>query len=80
MASYTPRDYSRLGFTLIGPAPRQVVLRLSAAPSYFPNASDVLVLGCSRGDYLEAYLVVILDASDELLVRSPLEGWTCPGS
>jgi hypothetical protein len=76
--SYAPRDYSRLGFYLIGSKRRQVILRAPSTPSFFPNASDVLVLGCSRGDYLDAYLVVVLDAPDELLVRSPMKGWICP--
>jgi hypothetical protein len=78
--SYTPRDYSRLGFYLIGPERRQVILRVPAAPAYFPNASDVLVLGCSEGDYLDAYLVVVLGPSPVTLVRSPVEKLTCPGS
>ena len=77
--SYAPRDYSRLGFYLIGPMRRQVVLRLPAAPSYFPNAADVLVLGCSEGDYLDAFMVVFLKSPDIILSRSPLERWTCPG-
>jgi hypothetical protein len=78
--SYAPRDYSRLGFYLIGPRRRQVILRMPSAPSFFPNASDVLVLGCSEADYLDAYLVVFLKSPDVILARSPLEQWKCPGS
>jgi hypothetical protein len=78
--SYAPRDYNRLGFYLIGPKRRQVILRMPAAPSFFPNASDVLVLGCSEGDYLDALMVVFLKSPDIILVRSPLNQWACPGS
>jgi hypothetical protein len=76
---YTPREYSRLGFYLVGPVRRHVVLRLPTAPSYFPNASDVLVLGCSAEDYLDAYLVIHLASPEVIQVRSPMEVWTCPG-
>jgi hypothetical protein len=77
--SYTPRDFNRLGFYLIGAQRRQVVLRTPQAPAYFPNAADVLVLGCSEGDYLDAYVVVFLKSPDNVLVRSPLEELACPG-
>jgi hypothetical protein len=77
--SFVVRDYNRLGFYLIGPKQRQVVLRIPDPPSYFPNASDVLVLGCSEGDYLDAYLIVFLKSPDVLLARSPLDQWACPG-
>jgi hypothetical protein len=36
------------------------------------------VLGCSKGDYLDAYLVVFLKSPDIVLKRSPLDGWVCP--
>jgi len=78
--SYAPRDYGRLGFYLIGPERRQVILRTPEAPDYFPNASDVLVLGCSEGDYLDADVVVVMAPSPVILVRSPLEKLACPGS
>jgi hypothetical protein len=78
--SFTSRPYDRLGFYLLGPSRRQVVLRLPAAPAYFPNGADVLVLGCSKGDYLDAYLVAILDPSPVILTRAPLEQWSCSGS
>jgi hypothetical protein len=77
--SFVIRDYNRLGFYLIGPKQRQVVMRIPDPPSYFPHASDVLVLGCSEGDYLEAYLIVFLKSPDVLLARSPLDQWACPG-
>jgi hypothetical protein len=78
--SFVVRDYNRLGFYLIGPKQRQVVLRTPSPPSYFPHASDVIVLGCSEGDYLDAYLIVFLKSPDSILARSPLGQWVCPGS
>jgi len=77
--SFAVRDYNRLGFYLIGPEQRQVVLRTPVPPSYFPHASDIIVMGCSEGDYLDAYLIVFLKSPDILLARSPLDEWVCPG-
>lgn len=77
---FTTRDYSRLGFFIIGLKQRHVLLRIPGPPSFFPNAADVLVLGCSKGEYMDAYMVVFLESPGKILVRSPLEGWTCPGS
>jgi hypothetical protein len=75
--SFARRDYPRLGFYLIGPDRQHIVMRMPGPPATFPNASDVLVLGCSRGDYLDAYMVVLLQSPERILVRSPLNQWTC---
>jgi len=63
-ASYAPRDFNRLGFYLVGPSDAQVVLGLDGIPgsssiSAFPNASDVIVVGCQAGDFVDALAVVI---------------------
>jgi len=78
--SFERRDYGRLGFFIIGPQQRHVVLRIPTPPTYFPNAADILVLGCSEGEFLDAYMVVFLESPGKILVRSPLDRWTCPGS
>ena len=59
--AYQPRDFNHLGFTLVGPRDGQIVLRLDEPPVSFPNASDVIVLGCQMGDYVDAWVVVLLD-------------------
>ena len=76
--SYSPRDFNRLGFYLVGPTRRHVVFPTSTAPAYFPNASDVLVLGCHVEEYLDAFMVVFLAFPEKVLVHSPLDQWTCP--
>lgn len=57
--AYGQRDFSRLGFVLI-PGNLQVILPIEPSPEYFPNGLDVLVFGCDRGTYIEAYLVATL--------------------
>lgn len=76
--SFARRDYARLGFFLVGPVRRHIVLRSPEAPANFPNAADVLVLGCSHEDYLDAALVVLLEHPPTVLLRSPVEEWRCP--
>ena len=75
--SYRPREYDRLGFILLGPDRQSVILRMQNPPAYFPNAADILVIGCDQKDYIDAYMIVFLDPSNEVLMRSPLQDWVC---
>jgi hypothetical protein len=68
--SYATRDYPRLGFVLVGPQTTPVVWPGEQPPLYFPNGSDVLVVGCERADHIEARLVALLDAPQEALPAS----------
>ncbi len=77
--SFMPRPYERLGFYMVGPQRRHVVLRIPSTPASFPHASDVLVVGCSADDYLDAFLVADLSSQETVLLRSPLDSWTCSG-
>jgi hypothetical protein len=74
--AYEPRDYSRLGFYL-SPSNTPVVLPAETAPVPFPNASDVLVVGCKQSDRVEALLVAILNGPQQVFLQSPLEQWSC---
>jgi hypothetical protein len=76
--SYKPREYDRLGFILLGPQRESVLFRTQKPPAYFPNAADILVVGCNQKDYIVAHLIVFLDSSNEELMRSPPENWVCP--
>lgn len=76
--SYKRREYDRLGFILLGPDRQSVILRTQKPPAYFPNASDIFVFGCAQEDYIDAYVIVFLDSSNEILMRSPLQKWACP--
>jgi len=47
---------------------------LQDAPKYFPNAADVLVIGCKQNDFIKA---LIIKVNDTLLVSSPWRELTC---
>jgi hypothetical protein len=55
-AAYAIRDHARIGFLLLNQRSASVVFP-SKRISNFPHAADVIVLGCRRGDYVEARLV-----------------------
>jgi len=61
--AFLPKEFPSLGFELLGLNRASVVLPISAAPSYFPNGSDVIVFGCPEDDYFRAELVVLLKSS-----------------
>ena len=75
--AYTPRDYDRLGFTLIGPGEAHVVMALDDPPQYLPNAAEILVIGCEVDDIVDALAIYVRDGSEYLLVRSPLTDVSC---
>jgi 4-amino-4-deoxy-L-arabinose transferase-like glycosyltransferase len=75
--SFFTRDYPRLGFLLVGDETNAVILPLEKSPGRFPNAADVLVLGCKREDNIEARLVVILGDLKTTITTSPPQSWTC---
>jgi len=75
--SFNPQDFPRVGFYLVGSQDGGVILPVEVPPAYFPNARDVLVLGCHYEDYLEAQVLIILDADPLLIQRSPHAEWMC---
>ena len=75
--SYLPQDYPRLGFILVGPEAESVILPVEGPPDRFPNAADVLVLGCKREKYIEARLVTLLSAPKAVISASPPRSWSC---
>ena len=75
--SYFPQDYPRLGFVLVGPETASVILPLEDSPDRFPNAADVLVLGCKRENYIEARLVILLSDPSAVIPASPPRSWSC---
>jgi hypothetical protein len=74
--AYEPREYNRLGFQ-ISPSAEPVVLPAASLPSPFPNASDVLVIGCHQDGYVGALLVAILSEPKAIYLRQPWQGWSC---
>jgi hypothetical protein len=69
--AFAPRDFPRLGFVLINQSRKDVVLPSRTIPDPFPSASDAIVLGCQRTDYLEVRLILFPD-SDTAYLSTPL--------
>ncbi len=82
-AAYKPYAYrsaARMGFLMVGPpyGVSQQVLVLDQAPKHFPNAADVLVIGCQEQGYVDVLAAIVLDGhADALTVRS-LPAYQCP--
>lgn len=72
-----PNEYDRLGFYVSEANRHFVVLPLNQAPEYFPNASDVFVVGCQHNDYIHAELVALLDPPTLYLARPSVSHWDC---
>jgi hypothetical protein len=79
--AYKPYEYratAKLGFILIGPAgATQLNLAIDEVPEQFPNASDVLILGCQEKGYVDVLLVKFL-GNDQSLIRSKIDSLACP--
>lgn len=76
--AYRPRDYDRLGFTLIGRSDVQVILPLDEIPTYLPNGAEVLIAGCETSDVVNAVAVLIWDETQHLLAAPPASASACP--
>ncbi|OGO28958.1 MAG: hypothetical protein A2Z16_05135 [Chloroflexi bacterium RBG_16_54_18] len=69
---YLPAHYPRLSFYLVGSNSMIILMPIKNRPKYFPNASDVVVLGCpvvntSQGNRrVDALLVGVLGPSGTL--------------
>lgn len=68
--AFSPREYPRLGFVLVGPTQTNVVLPLDQAPAYFPHASDVIVFVCPADGFMLAKQVVLIEEDEYTLVPS----------
>lgn len=67
---YGAEEKARLVFFLVGPQDRLVVLELENAPQFFPNLSDVYMLGTETDSYFSPRVVkVIKDSQAELYTR-----------
>lgn len=66
--------YDRLQFNLIGSRNAFVFIPLQKVPEYFPNASDVFIVGCLQRESVRALIVKI---NDIVLDATPLYGLTC---
>jgi hypothetical protein len=77
--SMEARNYERLGFELIVPSYYHVSLRMPKSPGYFPNASDVIVIGCAGKDnYVDAIAIQVMgDKTVQYTSPAPIQ-WKCP--
>jgi hypothetical protein len=69
---YLPAHYPRLSFYLVGSNSMIILMPIKNRPKYFPNASEVVVLGCpvvythQRSHRVDALLVGVLGPSGNL--------------
>jgi hypothetical protein len=75
---YNAMDFSRIAFTVIGPEGVHYVLLPRTDVDYFPNSSDVFVLGCRQGTDINALAVVIVDQPNIVYTRWPPAPLQCP--
>ena len=84
--AYEDKDFSRLAFTMIGPFGQTgAVLPLSSSPSYFPNATDVILIGCQHpgegylSPYVDALIVIVLgEGETAVYTRNSFVSFECP--
>jgi hypothetical protein len=76
--AYKARDYAKLGFVVITPTgERQVILPAENAPQYFPNGSDVILVGCQKNDWIEAAVVLVGSVENKLYLSSQSTPFEC---
>jgi Dolichyl-phosphate-mannose-protein mannosyltransferase len=71
------RNLDRLQFTYIGSENALVFIQLDRSPRYFPNASDVFIIGCRQAGGIKALAVKVNDQTS-FLTTSPWQGLACP--
>lgn len=75
---YSIIGFPRVAFVMIGPSGEDSVILPQEDVFYFPNASDVIVLGCQEGAYVDALAVVVLKEKKVVYVRQPVSPVRCP--
>lgn len=75
---YIVMDFPRIGFKVVGPAGEYSVVLPGDLPARLPHASDVLVLGCSGQNYLDALVVIVLEDGGPVYTRHPAPALECP--
>lgn len=78
--AFEARPYSRIVFYLMGPKPASVLLPVASRPTAFPDAAEVIVLGCTNeNNYVDAISVVITSTQPQIVYnRDPVPSLICP--
>lgn len=76
-SAFNPLPFSRMALSLVGPKSNQVALPLETAPAEFPNATDVLVIGCDEDTYFRAAAIIFMDHSTRDLLAGNVEPFAC---
>ncbi|MBW8011331.1 MAG: hypothetical protein FVQ83_08830 [Chloroflexi bacterium] len=63
-------DKDRMVFYLVGPYNLSVILPVDQIPEFFPNAEDVIVIGCQKDDYLLAQVVIFMNYPENTYISS----------
>jgi hypothetical protein len=75
-----PYDFARTTFIMINQDNQNtiVILPVLNPPDVFPNAADVIVVGCRQKRYLEAVAVIVRSDIDHVYLRSSQQPLECP--
>ena len=77
-SAFNALPFSRIALVLIGPQGNyQIALPLESASPSFPNASDVVILGCEENDYFRAAVVLFTDHSAPDLMTTTADPLNC---
>ena len=63
---YNYRNYPRLIFIFIGKERREIMVPMEVSPAYFPNASEVILVGREKEGTFEVVLVTLMTESPVL--------------
>jgi hypothetical protein len=77
-SAFNALPFSRIALVLIGPQGNyQIALPLESASLSFPNASDVVILGCEEKGYFRAAVVLFTDHSAPDLMTTTADPLNC---
>jgi hypothetical protein len=71
------RKLDRLQFSYIGSEDALVYIQMKSPPRYFPDASDIFIIGCREDTGIRA-LAMKVNTQASFITNSPWQGLTCP--
>ena len=77
---YNP--FKRIEFELVNNFRINIIMPIEKPPKYFPNGSDVIVIGCKATGYVSAWAIFISDNINDgnfsYYIRYPYQEPRCP--